>query len=83
MIVSGSKSFSDALSADASVSGSFLSLAKFSASASYKKVSDETEKQHSIFVESVAKCTQYLASLKRGIKVSKVIYYEPKFFVKK
>ncbi len=63
----GSTSYQNALSVDAKVVGEGYG-AKFSASAGYKTIQSGYDSQK-IFVESVAKCIQYKASFKRGIKV--------------
>ncbi len=63
----GSTSYQNALSVDAKVEGEGYG-AKFSASAGFKTIQSGYESQK-IFVESVAKCIQYKAALKRGIKV--------------
>jgi hypothetical protein len=65
-------SYQKSLSVDVDVHGGGWG-AKFSFSSGFKDVKEGTNSYHKTYVESVAKCIQYLASLKRGIKVKK--YY--------
>ena len=66
----GTVSFQNSLSVDASVEGG-LWTSKFSASAGYKAVKDGVDGKRKSYVESSARCIQYIATLKKGIKVRK------------
>ena len=65
----GASSYQKLLSADAQVTGEVYG-AKFSASANYKEVKSGTNGNQKVYVEAIAKCTQYKATLKSGINVS-------------
>jgi hypothetical protein len=63
------KSYQNSLSVDVEVHGSGYEQ-KFSVSSGFKDVKQGTDSYRKTFVESVAKCIQYSAFLKKGIKVS-------------
>ncbi len=66
-------SYQKSLSGDVDVHGGGWG-AKFSVSSGFKDVKEGTNSYHKTYVESVAKCIQYLASLKRGIKVKNIMF---------
>ena len=61
-------SYQKSLAMDVNVHGSGWG-AKFSVSTGFKEVKEGTNSYHKTYIESVAKCIQYSATLKRGIKV--------------
>jgi len=65
-------SYQNSLAVDVNVRGSGWG-AKFSVSTGFKEVKEGTNSYHKTYVESVAKCIQYLATLKRGIKVKEAL----------
>ena len=60
---------------DVNVEGSFFDMVSFTTSTTYKEVDQETRTFRNAFVENVAFCTQYKASLKNKYKVSCGTWY--------
>jgi hypothetical protein len=72
-LLSGSSSYQNSLAVDAAIEGEYQGgawSAKFSASVGYKEVKQGSSSYRKIYVETVARCVLYLASLKSGIQVS-------------
>lgn len=75
--VSGSKSYQDTLSVEASVEGSFF-VAKFSASTGFKEVKEDTSKYRRSYLSSVAKCSVYEAYVSHLAPISNAYFARKK-----